>query len=398
MNLAPTRAGREKAARAMASENPTEFLGKRLLIGGEDHTDLVEACVVSCERAEEDQETYEPGTPRPALVLELTLGGKVTGLAGKETVLWRLVDGEPHIAFTGEVTEYEATREQTTVSCSSPGVWNAGIEFGARTSFPGTPASAAAYSVARRNERYRGARFKRVSQPFSRRGSEDFQANDMLADALEEIRQESGLAVLDGPDAFAEGWLPPPPNSPGAPVVWSEVGEDVDEDTFSAPARREGSFREAVAYKDDGRGEVLPVARRRMERRPDAVWPPRGFNHQVDLGDEDAEAGVPLSTIANRRVADAARLFSYRQRDVSFAAVSDPRWQRGDVIGLVHRTSEGGRGVTRRIAVPIDSYSDDCVANEKAYQGYGAVVSEEWDPVARPEPLGFSPGVVAGTG
>jgi hypothetical protein len=397
-NLAPTRAGREKAALAMASENPTEFLGKRLTIGGEDLTDLVEACVVSCERAEEDQETYEPGTPRPALVLELTLGGKVTGLTGKDVELWRLVDGEPHIAFTGEATDSDPKREQTTVSCSSPGVWNAEIDFEARTSFPGTPASAAAYSVARRNARYRGARFKRVSQPFSRRGSEDFQANQKLAEALEEIREESGLCVLDGPDAYAEGWLPPPPNSPGTPAVWYEIGEDVDEDTFSAPARREGSYRAAVAYADDGRGEILEVARRRMERRPDAVWPPPGVNHHVDLGDEDAQTSVPRSTVANQRVASAVRVYSARQRDVTFTAVSDPRYQRGDVVGLIHRTSERGRGVVRRLAVPVDSYSDDCVANEKTYTGFGTVLSEVWEAAARVEPDSFSPGVVAGVG
>lgn len=394
MNETSTKAGREKSARAMASENPTEFLGKRLLIGSEDYTDLVEACVVSCERNEEEEDGGQ-GQPRPALVLEGALGGRVGGLAGKDVELWRLVDGEPHIAFTGEVLEAEDGPEETTLRCASPGTWNAEISFGARTSFPGTPASSAAYSVARRNHRYRGRRFPRVSQPFSRRGARDYQANGKLATALEEIRRESGLCLLDGTDGFAEGWLPPPPHAPGEPVVWYTVGIEIDEGSFSAPVRREGSYRDAWAYKITDGGEVLTVARRPIETR--GVVPPIGVSYEIELSeDEENPATAPLSTIGHQRTHDAARLFSYRERDMTFTVVSDPRIQRGDVIGIIHPTTERGRGVVRRYAVPVDAYSDDCVGNEKTYQGFGTILSEEWEPAApsfATAPKGVSQGI-----
>ena len=164
---ATTRRGREKAAAAMASESPTEFLSRRLLIGDArsgwtDYTDRLEACVVRCERREEEEDG-SGGQVRPALVLEATLGGRVEDLPGRYATLWRYVDGEAHIGFLGEVLEADPSSEETPLQGATPGTWNADMSLAARVPVPSQPASAAAYSLLRRNSCYRGARIPRVS-------------------------------------------------------------------------------------------------------------------------------------------------------------------------------------------------------------------------------------------
>lgn len=393
---ATSKRDRERSARAMTSENPTEFLSKRLLIGGVDWTDRVEGCVRRCERNDDPEDGGE-GQPRPALICEVVLAGRIEGLGGEIVELDRLVDGVPHRVFTGEVLEADPKPEETSVLCASGGTWNAEISFGERTSFPGSPASTAAYSILRRNERYRRISIPRVPQPFVRRGSRDYQANAKLSIALDEIRRESGLVVLDRGDGTATGWVPPPMNSPGEPKVWYEVGVHIDEETFSAKPRREGSYRDAWAYRIAPDGEVLTLSRRPLERRRGTLTPPKGADFEIELsgaGEAEQNPGappllVPLSTTAHQRTELAARRFSYHERDLELTVLfSDPRLERTDVIGVIHRTTEAGRAVLRRYAMPVEGFSDDAMTNEETYVGAAVVLSEEW----AEEPRSTAPG------
>lgn len=367
-------------AEAMNLDNPTLSSDRQLIIGGIDYDRLqiVEKCVYFTQREEGDSENDEAGAGRiqPAIVLEATLAGRVQDLLGQNVKLHRIVDGVAMQRFEGEVLESVSSAASTTVMAASPGFWLSEIPLGEDTTFPGQPPSTAAFDVMSRNDRYRRLNIPPVPEPvFSRAGATRIPAPTKLSEVLEEIRIESGLVTFDDAYLGAVGWMPPDLSSPIEPVAWYEVGRHIDDNPedpkWEATPKFFGRYANVWVYRvgeDDGSTEtiaLLPVTNR-------GLIPPAATRYPIEVSDGTSEA----ITAGYSRAVRAVRALSLSEHDVVFTTnFSDPRWTRGDLIGVIEPVRISGERFARIWLVSVEAFSDDTDLEQKTYEGTGVVLS-----------------------